>query len=78
MAAQADVAVCGEQAGRVLQVLHAQRQPVQRAQRRAARHLPLGLSRGLARALEIGGADRIDSRVQAPDACNAGVEQLDR
>ena len=42
VAAQAHVAVGGEQPGGVLQVLHAERQAVQRAERRAAHHLRLG------------------------------------
>ena len=78
MAAIADVAVGGEQALGVLQVLHTQRQAVQWRQGVAAHDGGLSHARRRSRAIEVGGADGVDKRVERLDACNARVHQLHR
>ena len=78
MAAIADVAVGGEQAFGVLQVLHTQRQAVQWRQGVAAHDGGLSHARRRSRAIEVGRADGVDKRVERFDACNARVHQLHR
>jgi len=73
-----DVAVGGQQASGVLQVLSAQRKAVQQRQRLAAHHLGFGHACGVGRALEVGGCKRVHARVQRFHAGDAGVHQSDR
>jgi len=77
MATQTDIAMGGEQARRVLQVLDAQWQPVQGTQGLPPHHLLFGPPGRRPGALEVGGTHRIDRRIESLDAGDAGIQQLD-